>query len=396
MQRDFDFYDWERGALNELYREYVTVLRQKKLEFKPAALALMDSETHWGRWDPMTRTISLSRKLVRSHAWSQVVGILRHEMAHQWVDEMPGRTAGDLPHGERFKIACRAIGVPEEFCKASAHLSESALDWRQEKRDEGSEKLLDKVRKLLSLATSSNEHEAVLAMNKVRELYAKYNIEQAEEDLRSRFAHIVVCHKRKRIEAHQEKIAGILVGHFFVKVLFIEQFDSVSGERHKALEIVGTRENALMAEYVYHFLLQQTDYWVREAAKNPERPLPRYARKSYRLGILEGFAEKLKQSERPAESHPPLTPTIFSRTPPIARGDGELSVIGTAVTRFKKDPQLEDYLSDVYPRLGKRGGVERIHDDHAFWAGAKIGKSLVLNKAVSGQDGNRGRLLSKS
>lgn len=392
MQTDFDFYDWERGALTELYFEYRSISQLKKLELKPAVIAFMDSETHWGRWDPMTRTISLSRKLVRGHSWSQVVGILRHELAHQWADETPGRMDGDLPHGERFRLACRKVGVPEEFSKASAQLQEHALDWRLEKRDEASERLLDRVRKLLSLATSSNEHEALLAMNKVRELYAKYNLEQAEGDARSHFAHITICHGKKRIEAHQEKIMGILVGHFFVQVLFLQQFDAKTGKRHRAMEIIGTRENALMAEYVYHFLLQQTDYWVREASRNPDLPLPRDARKSYRLGLLEGFAEKLRHSERPVPRCPPLTPTIFSSDKP-ARQENELTVVGTAVARFKKDPRLDDYLSEIYPRLRTRGSVERIYDEYAFIAGKKIGKTLTLNKAVATDEGNRGRLL---
>jgi len=385
MQGTFDFYDWERGALEELYREYRSVCLGKRLAMKPAAIAIFDSSTHWGRWDPLTRTISLSRKLVQNHPWSQVLGILRHEMAHQWVDETPGKAQGELPHGERFKKACREVGVPQEFSGASAHLLENALDWRQEKRDESSEKLLDKVRKLLSLATSSNEHEALLAMNKVRELYAKYNLEQVEEDARFQFAHIVISHGKKRIEAHQEKIVGILVGHFFVRVLMLYQFDAKSGERHRAIEIVGTRENALMAEYVYHFLLQQTDYWVREAVKLRQSPISRPERKSFRLGLLEGFADRLRRSERDEAPAPKERAAV---------GATELSLVGRALATLKKDPRLDNYLSDVYPRLRTRGISHDIYDSSAFCAGLELGKKITLNKAVTTNEGNRGRQLA--
>ncbi len=387
MQYSFDFYDWERGVLQELYREYRSVAYSRKLTLKPAAITLFDSDTQWGCWNRLTHTISLSRHLVQKHPWFQVLGILRHEMAHQWVDETSGVASSGLPHGERFRLACRLIGVPQEFSKASSHLRENALDWREETRDEFAEKLLDKVRKLLALATSSNEHEALLAMNKVRELYAKYNLEQATQDARSQFAHIVICHGKRRIEAHQNKIMGILVGHFFVQVLTYSQFDAATGERHRAIEIIGTRENALMAEYVYHFLLGQTDYWVREAAKSKagRRPLSRVARKSYRLGILEGFAEKLARAESPGED----SPTEFAGSTGT-----ELSLIGKAVATFKKDRQLGEYMSEIYPRISTRGFSWRGLDDSAFCAGRSVGQTLTLNKAVTTTQGNQGRLLS--
>jgi len=381
MQREFDLYDWERAAVRELNQEYVSVLLQRRLKMRPAAIELFDSETHWGSWSPLTRTVSISRKLIRSHAWSQVLGILRHEMAHQYVDEE--LSGHELPHGERFKTACKILGVPQEYARATASLATSAIDWRMEKRDEDSERLLDKVRKLLALATSSNEHEALLAMNKVRELYAKYNLEHAAESAREQFAHLVITHRKKRVEAHQSKIIGILVGHFFVQVLHFKMFDAMSGEHHQAIEIVGKRENVLMAEYVYHFLLQQTENRVQEAAKAAGRKLTFFERKSYRLGILHGFAEKLTRSE----SSSPETPTPRGRSQ-------ELSLIGKALVSFKKDSKLDDYLGEIYPRLRTRGTSFQGVDSHAFDAGFAVGRTITLNKAVTSREGNRGLLLS--
>jgi hypothetical protein len=392
VQDNFSFYDWERGALQELYREYRSIFRNKALPLRPAAIALFDSETHWGCWEPLTRTISLSRQLVQNHPWFQVLGILRHEMAHQWADEAPGHAPGNLPHGERFKLGCRIIGVPQEFSKATANLKESPLDWREEKRDERSEKLLDKVRKLLALATSSNEHEALLAMSKVREFYAKYNLEQAAEDARSSFAHIVITHGKKRIEAHQDKITGILVGHFFVQVLTFSQFDAKSGERNRAMEIIGTRENAVMAEYVYHFLLYQTEFWVKEATKGKDAKISRLQRKSYRLGILDGFAEKLAKADSVSGAEEKDSSDEYEKTEECV--GTELSLIGTAMARFRRDTRLKEYLSDVYPRLGTRGYSWQGIDQSAFIAGRAVGKTITLSKAITTEHGNRGRLLA--
>ena len=52
------------------------------------------------------------------------------------------------------------------------------MDLNREER----EKVYDKVRKLLALSTSPNEHEAALAAERARELLDKYQISLAEVD----------------------------------------------------------------------------------------------------------------------------------------------------------------------------------------------------------------------
>jgi len=383
-QTEFNFQDWERRVVVELYDEYSWILRSRKMHLRPVAIELFDSDSLWGRWDSLTRTISISRKLVHQFPWFHVLAVLRHEMAHQFLDEMPGDLAKDArPHGEQFKRACRMLGVPDDFSYASASLQENSPDWRNAKRDEVTEKLLDKVRKLLALATSSNEYEALLAMNKVRELYAKYNLEDTAKAEKQQFSHLMICHGKRRLEIHQDTIIGILVGHFFVQVVTSKMFDAKSGESHSAIEIIGTRENALIAEYVYHFLLHQTDFLVREMAKNRGGRASRVERKSYRLGILKGFREKLRHSEQPQGSS--------------VQGDAtsgtELTVIGKALQAFKKDRQLDDYLAHVYPRLGTRSSSGQLLDDHAFSAGRAVGQTITLKKAIHESGGNKGRLL---
>ena len=378
--------EWERRVSLELYQEYAWIIRSQKLALRPAVVTLKDLETHWGQWDSLTRTISISRKLIHNYSWFHVVGIFRHEIAHQLVDETyPFGIPQAKSHGEVFKWACKKVGVPEEFSGASVRLQEQSPDWREWKRDEVTDRLLDKVRKLLALATSSNEHEALSAKNKVRELYAKHNLEQTAQDTRSRFSHLVICHGKKRIEIHQDKILGILVGHFFVQVVYFRLYDAKSGERHKAVEIIGTRENVLMAEYVYHFLLRQLEFLVREVAKHSPKKLTRVERKSYALGILEGFAEKLAHSEVTA-----ATVEENHRT-----ASSELSLIGKALVRFRRDPGFEQYLAEVHPRLGSRSPSCHLMDDFAFDAGRSVGKTITLNKAVTAAEGNMGRLLER-
>src|SRR5207247_2344668 len=110
------------------------------------------------------------RTLLFEHPWGALVEVLMHEMAHQYVDEI--LAARDVQaHGLLFQRVCRefhidgrARGVPE-VAAAGAR-----------------EAILDKISKLLALATSPNPHEAESAMNAARRLMLKHNLEHTAED----------------------------------------------------------------------------------------------------------------------------------------------------------------------------------------------------------------------
>jgi hypothetical protein len=375
MKKNFENFDWEKCALLELYEEYTSLLRQRKISMRPAAIALFDSELRWGQWNPLTRTIHISRKLIRNHTWFQVLSILKHEMAHQYLDELASyEDQGHTPHGEKFYWACQIMGVPAEYSKASIDLQTTSLSW-QDSKSETSDRMMDKVRKLLSLATSNNEHEALLAMNKVREIYARYNLDETHLGSRKNFIHLVVPLKKKRIEAHESRTIGILVGHFFVQVITMKLFEPLLGESRSAFEIVGSRENVLMAEYVYHFLIRQTELLLKQAAE--DKPLTRFQKKSFRLGILSGFSQKLTDAEQTKSKNK----------------EEASEVIGRALMKFKKSPELENYLSEIYPRLSNRTLSSQHIDGTIFSKGHAAGQNITLNKPVHTRNQSSGRLL---
>ena len=63
---------------------------------------LVDSATRLGRWVHATRTIELARALVLERPWPDVVAVLQHEMAHQYVDEVLG-VRDESAHGDTFR-----------------------------------------------------------------------------------------------------------------------------------------------------------------------------------------------------------------------------------------------------------------------------------------------------
>ncbi len=318
-----------------------------------------------------TRTIRLSRKLLLTHSWFRVLGVLQHEMAHQVVDEILNiHTDRVDAHGSLFKQACEMLGVPNEFTKASLNLQQVNLDWRDDKRDETAEKMLDKVRKLLALATSSNEHEALSAMKRVREIYARHSLEQVELEDKSQFRQLVIPLNSKRIETYQKKIMGILVGHFFVQVIASQSYDVALGKTTRSLEIIGTRESVLMAEYVYYFLMQQSQNIQDKEITS------RVSRSSYRLGLLQGFSEKLSSQEN-QQKNP------------------DTNVLSKALVKFESNPHLKEYVGKIYPRLRSLSSATKRIDSTAYYSGHEVGKQITLNKPISSAGGFLGRLLGK-
>ncbi len=73
-----------------------------------------------------------------------------------------------------------------------------------------------------------------------------------------------------------------------------------------------------------------------------------------------------------------------------------LTLIGRAIAKFKEDDHLDDCLSDIYPRLGTRKSTSQRIDDEAFRAGHQAGREMTLNKPLTSQMGNQGKLLAQA
>src|SRR5689334_11805818 len=69
---------------------------------RPPAISLGDGASRLGQWRSHSRCLELSRAFVETGAWGQVVEVLKHEMAHQYVDEVLG-APDPTAHGPHFR-----------------------------------------------------------------------------------------------------------------------------------------------------------------------------------------------------------------------------------------------------------------------------------------------------
>ena len=169
--------DVKRLRVAQLYKEHAEISWYHRAGLKPVVIQIAPMEKNWGTWDPFFRAITLSERLIKEHSWDVVLEILKHEMAHQYVSDQMGLPR-EASHGPAFKEACKKLGVAAWAARATGDIPDIIPSLRERVLSRDDERLLDRVEKLLSLAQSSNEHEALLAMERVRELYAKHNLDK--------------------------------------------------------------------------------------------------------------------------------------------------------------------------------------------------------------------------
>lgn len=318
----------ERAALRAIHKAYGHINGSLfRFALRPAALELLGSAERLGRWVPAHRTIELSRNLLLLHGWGVLEEVLKHEMAHQYVDEVLG-VRDEPAHGPTFQRVCQERGIDARAAGAPAAPAEPE-----------SSPILDRIAKLLALAESPNEHEAQAAMSAAQRLMLKHNLEAAVSgDSAARcFRHL--GKPTGRVAEHQRRLAMLLDEHFFVQVIWVPVWRVAEGKRGSVLEVCGTRDNVELAAYVYDFLSYTADALYREDRKR-RRDRTHRARRKFLAGVISGFHERLgREKQRSAEQGlvwvgDAATSAYFRRRHPHVRwARHSISTGGEAYTR---------------------------------------------------------------
>lgn len=309
-------------------------------------IKIMSASGRLGEWHHDLRTLSISRSHIESDPWLEVMHTLRHEMAHQYVDEVLGVT-DEPPHGPTFRRACAVLRVdPGSGCKA--RISEVVAT---------NDRVLGVVSKLLALAGSPNEHEARVALAKARELLLKHNIDEADVGGNRRFGTRRLGPVRARHHHYESMIGTLLMEFFFVRVIWVHTYDVEREKQGSVLEVHGTETNLRMAEYVHAFLFNTLDLLWKEYRESGKR-LSRgpHERLRYCAGVVEGFRDTLRRQAVAMEEEYALV--------------------------WKGDPRLDEHVRYHHPRLENRrtGGAWLTQ---TFEDGRREGRNLRLRKPIS-------------
>ena len=350
------------GISLELDRLTVRALKRAWLELnqshfrgalRPPAILLSDSVQFLGRWQPEDRTIAIARASL-GHGWGVVIEVLKHEMAHQHVEESLG-LHGEA-HGPAFRSLCERLAIDAR--PAGVPHAEASGD--------PTARLIAKVEKLLSLATSGNEHEAALAMRTAQRLMLRHNLEaiSAPDAAARRYHFRHLGRPKARTTESERRLATLLGEYFFVEIIWVPVWRHEDGKRGTVLELCGTPENVELAAYVHAFLTDTAERLYRDF-KRREHIVGDAERQSYLAGVIAGFADKLL-AERRAEAQEALV--------------------------WVGDPALSRYLRRRHPYIRHSYHSGRDHG-RAGEAGRAAGRSIVLQRTMS-RGGDRGpRLL---
>jgi hypothetical protein len=222
--------------------------------------------------------IGLNRKLIYQAKDSVVRDILKHEVAHYLTYLKFGNVQS---HGAEFRSVCEEYGFTDEVALATINLDEANL---AKEGDLASERVLDKVKKLLQLAQSSNAHEAEIATLKANELLLRHNIEGLAEKIETLYLDRLLLRPKK--DAKLSAIYEIL-RHFVVKPVFSYGKNSV------CLDVSGTLTNVRLARYVAEFLDRELEHlW--DLTKKEYSLSGLRAKNSFFIGVANGFDLKMK------------------------------------------------------------------------------------------------------
>lgn len=324
------------------------------------------STTTWGKWvGGRICELRISWQLVKDYSWDCVCEVLRHEMAHQIVDQCWKRSNTESAHGPSFAKACKLLRIPAmaSYCPLEKRIN----DIHSVNKDG----YLNKIDKLLALANSDNIHEAEAAASKAYQLSVKYNKDNIRIDKERQFFSKTLGEVLLKRPIYIKTLVFLLSKFYFVECIWISQVRLSDGRLGMILEISGSAENVLMAEYVYHFVLNfiAQQWWHLQKKRNTRRS----SRTAYASGVIDGFYSRLEESKKQYMDK-----------------DCELRSLVTM-----KDAKLDDYYHNRHISIKSTRNRGRSYtEEPAFHHGKKAGKGMVINKGIHGKKGNKANYLT--
>jgi len=218
-------------------------------------------------------------------------------------------------------------------------------------------KLVEKIQKLLSLATSANEHEAKLAAEKANELLIKHNLTRDQVEGFGEASYVnEIGYISKRYPFEATWASHIVKEHFFVNVLHLKA--SPQNMRTSKIWFIGEKTNVQVARYVFEFLVRKYKelwkvYQYRNGAHNHDKG-------AYYRGLTLGLDDQLEATKKKVENE-----------------------TGLMVIR---DPMIDETTKMHHPKVRSESVSTMTNDAEATMAGYTEGKSLRIARGIESRD----------
>lgn len=256
----------------------------------PLSFVIFEHPTFLGHFNSHIYQIGLNKKLMYTAKDKVLKDIIRHELAHLFCFLMHGRTVDD--HGVEFREICRSFGWDESVYRAYMSV-ENEND--KIEGDLKSEKVIERIKKLLNLASSENKHEAELATIKANQLLLKHNLEHINSQNEEEDVVVKRVLEGTRKTSKHQAIYEILTT-FHVQPVFNH------GRGHFYLEILGDRVNVEIADYIANYLDLELEHLWKMAQKENVGLKGLANKNSFFEGMAQGYKEKMREQKSHIDS----------------------------------------------------------------------------------------------
>jgi hypothetical protein len=217
------------------------------------------------------------------------------------------------------------------------------------------EKIIDKIRKLLALATSSNEHEAALAASHAQRLLSEHNLAMADIETE------IKPQSADRIETSVSKTLPKWVRHLSAGVSSAFDCQAIHHPSTGKMTFIGVGVDVQIAAYTFAYLDRTvrkicSSYMknhVNDAIPNRHREL---MRQSYYLGAVSTITSRLREQK----IRTPITP-------------GALVPI--------KEGLIKKAMFEMGPTRTVRSRKSYINS-HAYTKGQQDGSNVGIHKGI--------------
>ena len=345
------------ARVREDVREIINLEMHLKMErsrvlyngiFYPLNIVVFEDNSRLGYFDSRTFELGLSKKLMYQAHDKVLLNVIRHELAHFVAFIIHGPR---VMHGEEFKAICRSYGWDDEVERAYGNV---VLENEKIEGDLHTQKLLERLKKLLALTSSDNPHERELATLKANQLLLDHNLDLTRHE-RLDDETIYVA---RVLEASRKQTKHVVI-YEILKTFFVSPvFNHGTGIFY--LEVIGDRTSVELAEYVAKFLDHELEVmWIETKKKNPDFKNIA-AKNSFLRGVSKGYVEKIEsQKKKSAQSF-------------------ELALI---------EKNLQKQLKTVYSRIGHSSMSSGSHHSGANAAGVESGRNLSIKPGISHKSG---------
>lgn len=222
---------------------------------------------------------------------------------------------------------------------------------------EDNNRIIDKIRKLLALANSSNEHEAALAASHAQRLLSAHNLAMADIESEQK------PQSADKVEATVSKTLPKWVRHLSAGVCTAFDCQGIHHPATGKLTFIGVGADVQIAAYTFSYLDKTvrrlcSNYMKHHANENIPNRHRELMRQSYYLGAVSTINLTLREQK----VQTPITP-------------GALVPI--------KEGLIKKAMSDIGPTRTVRSRKSYI-DSHAYTKGQEDGQQVGIHKGISG------------